>query len=286
MLSKRRIYGFAFVLPLLVLQAIFVAYPLGRGVYYSFTAWDGISSPRWIGIGNYTFLIHYGAFHRFILNNLFLAMGIVVWIALPFTLALAIQPLRRANTVRTLLFFPVLLPPIIVGSVFRVLLSDQGPFATVLRKLGLGVLALPWLTDDHLVLAAIVGIIAWATLGTGILFYTAGLAAIPESQIEAARIDGARWRHIVWFIYRPALRPVTRFWMLLLTISALTGFFPWIYSFSQGGPGNASTTLDYAVFTIGIVGNQYGVACAIAVVSIVLIASLVSLQVLSARLRR
>jgi raffinose/stachyose/melibiose transport system permease protein len=121
-------------------------------------------------------------------------------------------------------------------------------------------------------------------LGTGVMLYSAGLSAIPKEQIEAAVVDGAGWWHLVWFIYRPALRPVTRFYVLLLTVTTVTGFFPWIFGLSQGGPGIASTTLDYDVYTAGITGGVWGRASAIAVFSVLLLIVLVLLQVAASKL--
>jgi ABC-type sugar transport system permease subunit len=65
------------------------------------------------------------------------------------------------------------------------------------------------------------------------------------------------------------LRPVTRFWMLLVTIATVMAFFPYIFGLTQGGPGYASTTFDYAIYSQGVIGGLFGLACAIAVVALV-----------------
>jgi ABC-type sugar transport system permease subunit len=275
-----------FIAPTVILLGVFVYSPLVRVVKTSFTRWDGVSPPVSVGLANYRFLWGFGDFHRIIINNLVLAAGIAVWVALPFIVAVIIFNLRGVDTIRLALFVPALLPPVIVGGVFRLILSEDGPLNSALRSISLGFLARPWLDDDWLVLGSVIGMIAWAVLGTGVLFYSAGLAAIPDSHIEAATIDGARWWQMVWFIYRPALRPVTRFWTLLLTISTVTAFFPWIFGLTQGGPGIASTTLDYEVYTTGIVNGQYGLGSAIAVITILFVALLLGTQVLFGRLRR
>jgi ABC-type sugar transport system permease subunit len=281
-----RIAGLLFVAPLVVMLVIFAVVPLGRVIAYSFTRYDGLTPAEWVGLDNYRFLVEWHDFWRIVLNNLLLVCGIVVWVAVPFVLAVVIFGHRRANLVRTVLFIPALLPPIVIGGVFRLLLADQGPLNEALRAVGLGALAKPWLADESIVLLSVVGVIAWAVMGTGVMLYSAGLAQISPSYVEAAVLDGARWRQLVWHIYRPALRPVTRFWVLLLTVGTVTSFFPWIYGLTQGGPGIASTTLDFQVYVSGIQESRLGLGSALAVVGILMIVLLLAVQVAAARVRR
>lgn len=284
--AQERLAGLLFVAPLVAMLVVFAAIPLGRVVYYSLTRYDGLTPAEWVGIDNYRFLLEWPDFGRIVLNNVLLVCGIVVWVAVPFVLAIVLFGQRRANVVRTILFVPALLPPIIIGGVFRLLLADGGPVNEALRTVGLGALAQPWLADEHLVLLSVVAVIAWAVMGTGVMLYTAGLATISPSYVEAAILDGARWHQLLWHIYRPALRPVTRFWALLLTVGTVTSFFPWIYGLTQGGPGIASTTLDFQVYVSGIQDGRLGLGSAIAVVGIVLIVVLLAVQVAVGRMRR
>jgi ABC-type sugar transport system permease subunit len=281
-----RIAGLLFVAPLVAMLAIFAVLPLVRVISYSFTRYDGLTPAEWVGLDNYRFLVEWHDFWRIVLNNLLLVCGIVVWVAVPFVLAVAFFGHRRASLVRTVLFVPALLPPIVIGGVFRLLLADQGPLNEALRAVGLGALAKPWLADESIVLLSVIGVIAWAVTGTGVMLYSAGLAQISPSYVEAAVLDGARWRQLVWHIYRPALRPVTRFWMLLLTVGTVTSFFPWIYGLTQGGPGIASTTLDFQVYVSGVQDGRLGLGSALAVVGILLIAMLLAVQIAAARVRR
>lgn len=278
--------GGLFVAPQLLLMLVFVIWPLAMVFYYSTTKYDGISDPTPVGFDNFLFLATWSDFHRILLNNLVLVAGVVLWVAVPFILSIVIFSMRGAAIIRAILYVPAMLPPIIVGGVFRIVLADTGPVNEGLRAIGLGAIAPGWFTDPKLVLATVILVIGWATLGSGILFYSAGLAAISPSLIEAAQLDGVNRRQMIWHIYRPALRPITRFWILLLTVSTVTGFFPWIYGLSQGGPGVASTTLDFAIYRTLNQGSELGRGSAIAVVSLVFIAIIVLLQAAGRRLRR
>ena len=281
----RRPDGILFVIPLAVLLVVFVYAPIVRLGYYAFTEYDGLGAPEWVGLDNFAFLLADEDFHRAILNTVVLAAGIVVWVTLPFVLSVVIFGRRSATLVRTILFLPALLPPLIVGRAFRLILADNGPINESLRGVGLDVLAQPWLNSEIWVLPSLIAVIAWATMGTGIILYSAGLTALSRDYIEAALVDGARWHQLVLHIYRPALAPVTRFWVLLLTIGTVTAFFPWVFGLTQGGPGIASTTLDYQVYRSGVQTSRLGLASAIAVVGVLVVALMLAAQGLVRRLR-
>lgn len=277
-----------FVLPVLILLTLMVAVPLGKTVYYSLTHYSGLDSPHYIGLENFKQLVSTQSFRRVVRNNVVLLLGLFIWVGLPFYLAVILHGRRRAHLVRTVLFVPVLLPPVVIGNAFRIVLADDGPVNGLLGGLGLG--SLGWLTDDRIVLLSVALVIAWALMGIGVLFYSAGLASIPNARIEAARIDGAAWRHLVRHVYRPALKPVTRFFILLLIISTVTAFFPWIYSLTHGGPGVASYTLDFDIYQSGILAGDYGTASAIAVCSllflVIVLGAMMAASALSRRLWR
>lgn len=283
---RRSLLGLVFCLPLLVAVVVLVWRPIVSLVRYSFTKYDGLNDPTWVGLANYRFLLSWDDFHRILFNNVVLAAGSLVWVAVPFLLAIIVFPLRRADLVRAVLFVPAMLSPIIVGAVFRIVLADDGPVNSLLNSVGLGFLAPGWLSDESFVLVTVILVITWATMGSGVLFYSAGLAAIDPGYFEAARIDGAGFGQMLWHIYRPALRPITRFWMLLLIVSTVTGFFPWIYGLTGGGPGVSSTTLDYAVYQTLNQGGQLGRGAAIAVIAVILVCLILAVQHVTRLLRR
>jgi ABC-type sugar transport system permease subunit len=280
--SKRRVLdrfsALLFVAPVLAATAFFVYVPVVEAVKLSFYSWDGLSPKRYVGLANYRFILEFPEFRRIFVNNLVLVGGVAVWITLPFIAAVVLMNLKGARAVRTIIFIPVLLPPLVVGSMFRIIFSSQGPVNGLLRSVGLGSIALNWLTDSNLVLLSVIVMISWATIGTGVLFYSAGLASIPSSFFEAASIDGANWRQVVWHVVRPLLTPTTYFWALVLTISTVTAFFPWIFGLTNGGPGVASTTIDYRIYTSAIQNAQFGLACALAVVAVLFLWTLIALQ--------
>jgi ABC-type sugar transport system permease subunit len=274
-----------FVLPLAVLLLVFVYAPMARLVTYAFTEYNGLRPPEWVGLDNFRFLLDWPDFRRAIANTVVLTGGLVVWVGLPFLLAVIIHGRRGAALVRAILFLPALLPALIVGRAFRLVLAENGPINAALDGVGLDLLSQPWLSSETWVLPSLIAVIAWATMGTGVLLYSAGLSSLSRDYVEAAIVDGARWHQLVWSIYRPALAPVTRFWLLLLTIGTVTAFFPWVLGLTQGGPGIASSTIDYQVYRSGVQTSRLGLASAIAIVGVLVVAILLAGQLLLRRLR-
>ena len=281
----RGIEGLLFCLPLLGLVGVFVVWPMVDLVRISFSKYDGLTPARWVGTANYRFLWNWEDFRRILLNNAILVLGVVLWVVVPFVLSILVFTMKRANLIRTILFIPAMLSPIVVGAAFRIVLADDGPVNESLRTVGLGAFAPGWLSSERFVLITVILVICWATMGSGVLFYSSGLAALPPSYAEAAALDGAGFLRVVHHIYRPALRPITRFWTMLLTVSTITGFFPWIYGLTNGGPGVSSTTLDYAVYVTLNQGDQLGRGAAIALVAVVLVLIVLAIQQLGRVLR-
>jgi ABC-type sugar transport system permease subunit len=273
-------------MPLLALVGAFVVWPLVDLVRFSFSRYDGLTPARWVGTANYRFLWNWEDFRRILVNNAILAFGVALWVVVPFVLSILVFTMKRANLIRTILFIPAMLSPIVVGAAFRIVLADDGPVNESLRTIGLGALAPGWLSSERFVLVTVILVICWATMGSGVLFYSSGLAALPPSYAEAAALDGAGFLRLVHHIYRPALRPITRFWTMLLTVSTITGFFPWIYGLTNGGPGVSSTTLDYAVYVTLNQGDQLGRGAAIALIAVVLVVIILAIQQFGRVLRR
>jgi ABC-type sugar transport system permease subunit len=282
--TRRSFAGAYFVLPAFVLVAFFVIYPLGRLLFLSFTKYDGLSAARWVALDNYTYLWHWHDFHQIVLNTALLLIGIPLWVVVPFLLAVAMFGVRGGGPVRVVLLLPALLPPVVVGSIFRIVLADSGPVNSTLRLAGLGSLAPQWISGNDVVLVTVVLVIAWGMTGMGVMFYSAGLSAMDPEVTEAAVLDGAAWHDMVWHIYRPALRPVTRFWLLLLVLSTVTSFFPWIFSLTKGGPGVQSTTIDYSIYQAGLINNDLGRASAISVIGIVFVAVVLTVITIGRRI--
>jgi ABC-type sugar transport system permease subunit len=133
---------------------------------------------------------------------------------------------------------------------------------TLLRDIGAGSLAQNWLGNPSLVKPVLIVIIAWATTGTGVIIFSAALSALDPSLLEAAEVEGASTLQRLRFVVIPALRPVIELYFLLQVLNVFIGLFGWIFVLTGGGPGFASTTLDFDIYQHALVYGQFGVAAA------------------------
>ena len=274
---------FLFVLPALALVGGLLLYPIGNGVYHSLYNWHpGYASP-FVGFANYTKLAGDALFREIMRNEAVFLIAVPFWVLLPLALALFLyERVPFAGVARTLIFYPAVASPAILGIFFRGVLAPTGLLNSVLGAVGLDRLEQNWLADPKLVKPVLICIIAWATAGVGVIIFTAALSAMEPSLLEAAEVEGASpWQRIKWVVF-PALRPVIDLYFALMVLTVFVGMFGWIYVLTSGGPGYASTTLDFDIYQRALVYGQFGLAAA---ESVYLIAIVVIVVLLARRLR-
>jgi multiple sugar transport system permease protein len=273
-----------FLAPALGLVGILLLYPIGTSIFRSFYDWQpGYSSP-FVGIANYTKLAGSIVFQQIMRNEGEFLIGVPIWVFLPLVIALFLHDrVPIAGIVRTIVFFPAVASPAILGIFFRSVLSGTGLLNTILRDTGLGFLAQNWLSDPGLVKPVIIGVIAWATTGVGVVIFSAALSAIEPHLIEAADVEGASTLQKLRFVILPTLRPVIDLYAALMVLNVFVGLFAWIFVLTGGGPGFASTTLDYDIYQHALTYGQFGLA---ATESVYLLAVVIVLVVLAQRIRR
>ncbi|MBS1677303.1 MAG: sugar ABC transporter permease [Actinobacteria bacterium] len=270
--SGRGLTRWLFLLPALVLLAVLIVYPIGDAIRLAFTSWDGFSAPHSIGLSNFEDLLKDKRFKESLLHNLAIVVAIPIWIAVPYAVACGIHTkVAGWRFFRLVFFLPVVLSPVVLGAYYGIVLAESGPLNGALRSVGLGGLAHEWLNDPALTLPVVIGIIIWATFGVGVLIFLAGLANLDEEIVEAAQVDGAsRWqiqRHVVFW----QLLPVIEFWTVIIVIASFTAFFPLIYTLTKGGPGTATFTVDFDLYSEAFTSGRLGYASAIGVVMMFII---------------
>ena len=217
-------------------------------------------------------------------NEAVFLIGVPIWVLLPLVIALFLHDrVPIAGIVRTIIFFPAVASPAILGIFFRSVLSSTGLLNTILRDIGLGFLAKNWLSDPALVKPMIIAVIAWATTGIGVVIFSAALSAMEPHLIEAADVEGASSWQKLRFVILPTLRPVIDLYAALMVLNVFVGLFAWIFVLTGGGPGFASTTLDYDIYQHALTYGQFGLAAA---ESVYLLAVVIVLVVLAQRIRR
>ena len=179
--------------PALVLFSLFFLYPLSRGVWTSFTAWDGFSTPKFIGLANYKAFFQDSRALRDIQNTVLFALGSAPLLNIAgLLLALLLNRTFKARaTVRSLLYLPAVISPMIMGSIWYLLLQPRrGLLAILLQQIGYEATS-NWMLSGSSAMLVIVLVNVWQYAGMTMIIYLAGLQAIPIEHFEAAELEGA-----------------------------------------------------------------------------------------------
>ena len=260
------------LIPLVVLEVLVFFLPLIFITVKSFYNWQPGEASPYVGFGNYATLFGQSAFWEVVRNQLFYLLGVPLWVVAPLFVAYMLREhVRFAGVLRSIYFIPAVMSPAIVGLVFRSLLADNGPLDDSLQKIGLGILAKPWLTDAALVKPVIIMLVLWGGFGTGVLIFSAALNAVPQEVFEAARIDGAGFWTELWRIALPSISPTVLLWTMFQALSIFLFMFSWIFVLTNGGPGLASTTMDFNVYQTFITFGFFGSAAAQSVVLMIMV---------------
>jgi multiple sugar transport system permease protein len=262
---RRNVGESVFIWPMLLLVGLFMLYPAGTAMYRSFFDWNpGFDSP-FVGFGNYRYLLESQVFHEILVNQLVFLLGVPLWAGIPLLVALLLyERVPAAGLFRTIFFFPAVLSPVILGILFRSFFRSDGIINVTLEDLGLGSLARHWIDDPSYVKPVIILVVVWYTMGFGVIFYSAALSTVPRELFEAAELDGATWRQRLWHILLPRIMPTFLLNMIFCVATAFL-LFPYAFVLTGGGPGYASTTIDYDIYQNALQSGFFGIASAEAV---------------------
>lgn len=259
-------WPYFFVALPIALQLIFFFYPLARGIYYSLTDWNGLSSSfKWIGFQNYGALLQDSHFYTSLLFTTIFTVGLIVgeivigiWLA-----TLLNRKIRALGFFRTWYFFPAVLSTVTLGLIF-IQLFNYG-----LPQIG-EVFGLSWLTEnvlvqEHTVIPAVLFVALWQGLAMPVIIFLSGLQSIPRDVKEAAEIDGATPSQRFFAIELPFLLPSISMVFILAMKSGLTAF-DLIFALTSGGPDGKTESLGLLVYNYAFVDNKFSYANTLAVV--------------------
>ncbi|KAA2235015.1 sn-glycerol-3-phosphate ABC transporter permease UgpA [Salinarimonas soli] len=283
-MDKRAIFGgrllpYALLLPQVLVTLVFFYWPASQAVWQSFLLQDAFGlATDFVWFDNYVDLFSRADYYRTMATTLAFSTAVTVAslsIALLLA-AMADRQLRGGTVYRTLLIWPYAVAPAIAGVLWIFMFQPSlGVLARGLR--GIGVDWNPLLNGTH-AMTMVVLAAAWKQISYNFLFFLAGLQAIPKSVIEAAAIDGARPFRRFWTIIFPLLSPTAFF---LLVVNIVYAFFETlgvIDTMTSGGPGKATETLVYRVFSDGRLGADLGGSAAQSVVLMIIVIALTAVQ--------
>jgi len=260
-----------FVLPAVFFVSMFIIVPVFMNIFLAFTNYKGFGVPyRFIGFQNFRSIFTDASFWL-VLGNTFrlLLIYVVALNVVAVFLAVLIVDIGAGfgTFIKSLLYFPCLLAQVVVGFVWRMILSYQRGIVNVtFRNLGLDFLALNWLGEKQLVIPVISLVIVWFATGYYTIIYYAGLMAISPEYYEVATLEGANARQKFRFVTLPLLAPAITINVVLSTMGVLGAYdLPTSLS-SGGGPGYHGTTLAILVIRYVYQTYQMGKALSVAVV--------------------
>jgi len=282
--AARGLWVAAFLAPALVLFTVFLAYPIVGAMAYSLYHWDGLVRGGFAGLANFRRLFTAYPYQERMLNAFWhnvvvfaLTMIIQNGMGLVFAVLLAGRT-WGARAYRAIFFMPVVLSLVVVGFLWELFLN---PIWGVVNKLlvlgGLGALARPWLGDPHTALLSLILVNAWRWVGFPTIVFLAGIQAIPDEYLEAARLDGAGPAAMFRKVVFPLLAPQVNIIVILTFIGAFNWFeLPYVMQGVTGEPFHSTDVLGLLFYrsAFGAVdtGNpDVGLGSAIAVVMFVLI---------------
>jgi len=255
--------------PLLLLTVGFLVYPVFSNFYYSLTRWKGLGDPVFIGLENYTRMFQDERFYSSLKNMGILVLYIPLGVGLPLLIANTLRNgLKGWKMYRAMLYLPNILGPVILGTIFSVMLSQVGPITEILRRIGFekanefyllgkSVSAIHTLSFIFVVLMRV---------GFGCIYFLAAMSTIDQNLYDAARIDGTNKFQDFIHVTIPGIKFSIQFFSVLAFIEVFARMYGIIFTLTGGGPGYATNTLEFAVYKLSFSSYQKGYASAWAVV--------------------
>jgi len=266
--------GWLFVLPALLMYAVFVLQPLALTIQYSLYRWNGVGPATWVGLSNYVTVLRDPDLLGTVINSFKL---VLFYSVVPVTLGLLTATVihrvaagRFGSVTRTVLFLPQVIPLVAAGIIWGWLLSLPGLVNQILTAVGLGDTTRAWLGDFDTALPAVGLIGIWVLLGFCTVLLLAGMSKIDPALFESARIDGASWLQEFVSVTLPSLKYEIGVCLTVTVVAALAAF-DIVYVSTGGGPGNSTAVPGIQIYILAFLERQVGLASALAVILMLLV---------------
>jgi multiple sugar transport system permease protein len=259
--------------PAVVWYFLFMLGPLVSMFYLSMTEWGSLISSRdFVGLDNFERLWNDPVFWQ-ATRNTAVQIGVQIPIMIPLAFMLGyyvnLKP-RGHRVLRVILFTPALVSLSVQAMLFTAAFAPNGLLNGVLRGIGLGQFARPWLASEDTALAMIIVVGLWAGIGFTSILFAARLAAVPGELYEAAELDGAGHMGKIWRIAFPVVKDFVGVMVMLQFLWTLFASAAIVLLLTNGGPGYESTTLSFLVYNRAFVSSEAGYSQAVGVVLFVI----------------
>jgi multiple sugar transport system permease protein len=269
---RRQLAGVVFASPAIVLVLGFIAVPIGQAVYYSMTQWDGVTST-WIGPSTWSQAFHNPTLWTALQNNALLLLSVPFALGIPLLIAMLLhQRVAGWKIFRSIYFLPTAISWVVLGLVAERFFAYEGTLNSIIHALGFSSVNTNMLGYESTALSALGITFIFTMIGTNTMLFLTGLATLDPSLEEAARIDGAgRWR-IFRHITLPHLSRFIQLAFVMTVIALFSALFSLIFVMTGGGPGYATTTMEFLIYQTGFNQGDFGTAALYGLILFVLTA--------------
>ena len=271
--KTQAIYGAMYILPSLILMTIFTFIPIGMTIYFSFTKYNLVQTPQWIGLENYQKLLTNSYLRQALLNTV---QYVLVTVPAQTILSLVIASFlagrlrnKLGETIRGMMFIPHIASMIACAAVWSAIYDTNGGMLNQFLQ-AIGASGYNWLGRKNTALNCVAIVAVWKSLGYFIVIFYAGIMNISVDINEAACVDGATPLQRFFYITVPILRPIT---YMNVTLGIIWSFqvFDLVYKMTSGGPGRATYTVAYLIYSYAFQDKRIGYGAALAVFLLVVI---------------
>jgi ABC-type sugar transport system permease subunit len=270
--------AFAFLAPSLLGVILFLVIPIIFVIGLSLVQWNMLTPMKWVGLSNYVNIFEFDGFgHSLVVTAYYVILNIPIQTVFALGMAMLLRS-QRAGTgvIRIIAVLPFLSTPVAMGVVWNWIFNPTT--GLINQFLGhLGITGPAWLSSEATAMPVIAFANIWQYAGYNMLFFLAGLSAIPPSVYEAASLDGAT----KWEQFRRVTLPLLRPTMLFVLVTGVIGsfqVFDTVYVMTAGGPGNATEVASLNIYNTAFAGFRIGEASAMSVVLFAVILAITVVQ--------
>lgn len=263
--EMKKIKGTAFVLPAFLIHVAIVLVPAVGMVYYSFTNWNGLKSPEFVGLKNYAAMLKDTSFFHAVKNNLiWMVMFLVIPLAIGLTLAVILSNIRRGQMfLRTIYFLPYVVGAAIAGKIFATFYSPYSGIASVFKSLGIKSLSnFAPLGNGKIALYAVAFVDNWHWWGFVLVLMFSALHQVDRSLLEAATVEGAGPLRKFISVTIPQIKPTIMSYFTFIIIASFTTF-DYVWIMTQGGPANATELASTWIYRKSFISYEVGYGSAL-----------------------
>lgn len=271
--ARKHLPAYLFIAPNFLGVIVFVAFPVLFALYMSVHDWNGVNTPRFVGLDNFRNIFSNPLFwHSLRVTTVYTLLTVPAGIVISLGVAVLLnQRIRGLVVFRTAMFIPVVTSAVAVGVIWKWIYDyDNGLINDVLSLVNLP--QIPWLSDPAWALVGLAIIGVWKNFGLMAIILMAALQSVPETLLDAASVDGAdAWRRF-WHITLPLIMPAVLFVAVISVISSFQVFDQIYYMTNgQGGPDYGTLVLNLLIFQQAFQQDRFGAASALAYVLFALI---------------